>query len=236
MVACLQGSDAGQKCYKISRILNCGVQLWLTRIRSDLVTADRPIILEFTLNDSAVYLEAVCRFGRLMDPLQNRTFWPVNYQISTKLSPNFTATVDQLCMSMPSYLQGGQVREGRARTGSIQSISLTFACLQGSDSGQKCVKISRICNFGVQLWLTRTRSNLATADRPIILESTLTDSAVYLEAVCRSGRLMDPIQNRTFWPVNYQISTKLSPNFTDYCGSAVHVHAFILTGWTGKGR
>ena len=58
MVACIQGSDAGQKCYKMSRISNFGVQLWLTRIRSELVTAqvDRPIILESTLSDSALYL------------------------------------------------------------------------------------------------------------------------------------------------------------------------------------
>ena len=56
MVACLQGSDAGQKCVKISRIFNFGVQLWLIRIRSDLVTADGPIILESTLNDLALYL------------------------------------------------------------------------------------------------------------------------------------------------------------------------------------
>ena len=57
MVACLQGSDAGQKCFKISRIVNCGVQLWLPRIRSDLVTAQvyGPVILESTLNDSILY-------------------------------------------------------------------------------------------------------------------------------------------------------------------------------------
>ena len=48
-----------------------------------------------------------------------------------------------------------------------------------------------------------------------------------------------PLQNRTFWPVNYQISTKLSPNLTEYCGYAVHVHAFIFTaslGMGGQGR
>ena len=56
MVACLQGSDAGQKCVKISRIFNFGVQLWLVRIRPDLVTADGPIMLESTLNDLALYL------------------------------------------------------------------------------------------------------------------------------------------------------------------------------------
>ena len=56
MVACLQGSDGGQKWVKISRIFNFGVQLWLTRIRSDLVTEDRPIKFESTLNDLALYL------------------------------------------------------------------------------------------------------------------------------------------------------------------------------------
>ena len=56
MVACLQVSDVGQKFVKISRIFNFGIQLWLTRIWSDLITADRPIILESTLNDFAPYL------------------------------------------------------------------------------------------------------------------------------------------------------------------------------------
>ena len=123
--------------------------------------------------------------------------------------------------------------EGREGTGSIKSISLMVACLQGYDAGQKCFKISRIFNCVVQLWLTRIRSDLVTAQvyGPIILESTLMDSALYPLAVWRSGRLMDPLQNRTFWPVKYQISTKLSPILTDYCRSAVHVHAFIFIGW-----
>ena len=142
----------------------------------------------------------------------------------------------KLCMSMPSYLQRRYVWECREGTGNIKSISLMAACPQGYDAGQKCFKISRMFNFGVQLWLTRIRSDLVTADRPIILESTPKDSAQYPYAGWRSGRLMDPLQNRTFWPVKYQISTKLSPNLTDYCGWAVHVHAFIITGWTGKGR
>ena len=122
----------------------------------------------------------VWRSGCLMDRLQNRTFWHVKYQISTKLSPNLQTTVGELCMSMPSYLQGGQLKEGRVRTGNIKSISLMVACLSGSDAGQKCAKITRIFNFGIQLWLTRIRSDLVTADRPIILESTLNDSALYL--------------------------------------------------------
>ena len=104
--------------------------------------------------------------------------------------------MDQLCMPMPSYIQCGWVTEVRARTGNIKSISLMVACIQGSDAGQKCFKISRIFNFGVQLWLTRIRFDLVTAqvDHPIILESTLNDSALYLSAVWRFGRLMDPFR------------------------------------------
>ena len=145
--------------------------------------------------------------------------------------------MDQLCISMLSYVQGGWVTEVRARTGNIKSISLMVACIQGSDAGQKCFKISRIFNFGVQLWLTRIRFDLVTAQvgHPVILESTLYDSPLYLSAVWRFGRLMEPLQNTTFWPVNYQISTKLSPSLTDYCGSAVHAHAFIYTVWMGDG-
>ena len=127
--------------------------------------------------------------------------------------------------------------ERRAGNGNMKSISLMVACIQGSDAGQNCFKISRIFNFGVQLWLTRIKSDLVTkqVDLPIILESTLNDSALYLPAVCRSARLMDPIQNTTFWPVNYENSTELSPILTDYCGSAVHIHAFIFTGRIDEG-
>ena len=158
------------------------VQLWLTRIRSDLVTAQVyvPIILKSTLMDSALYPLAVWRSGRLMDPLQNSIFWPWSTRFQRYCHKILQTTVDELGMSMPSYLQGGQVREGRVRTGNIKSISLMVACLQGSDAGQKFVKISRIFNFGIQLWLTRIRSDLVTADRPIILESTLNDLALYL--------------------------------------------------------
>ena len=139
---------------------------------------------------------------------------------------------------MLSYWLGGQVRVGRVRIGNIKSISLMVPCLQGTDAGHKCFIISRIFKFGVPLWLTCTRSDpvIAQVDLPTTWKSTRNESAPYLQAVCRSGRLMDPLQNRTFWPVNYQISTKLSPNLTGYCGWAVHVHAFIFTGWTGKGR
>ena len=174
-----------------------------------------------------------------MDPIQNTTFWPVNYQISTKLSPSLTDYCGSAVHAHAFIFTGwiGEVMERRAGTGNIKSISLMVACIQGSDAGQKCFKISRIFNFGVQLWLTRIRSDLVTAqvDLSIKLESTQNDSALYLCAVWRFGRLINPPLNRTFWPVNYQISTKLSPNLTDYCETAVHAHAFIYTGWIGDG-
>ena len=170
-------------------------------------------------------------------PLQNRTFWPVNYQISTKLSPNLTDYYGS-AVHAHAFIYTGGIGDGREGTHRKYKVHiLIVACLQCSDAGQKCFQILRIFNFGVQLWLTRTRSDLVTAqvDRPIILESTLNDSALYLQAVFRSSRLMDPIQNTTFWPVNYQNSTELSPTLTDYCGSAVHIHAFIFTGWIDEG-
>ena len=99
------------------------------------------------------------------------------------------------------------------------------------------LKFQEYSILGVRLWLSRIRSDLVTAqvDLTIKLESTQNDSALYLYTVWRFGRLINPLQNRTFWPVNYQISTKLSPSLTDYCGSAVHRHAFIFTGWIGDG-
>ena len=125
-------------------------------------------------------------------PLGDLAVWWTHFRIghfdpwSTRFQRNcpqiWQSTVAKLFMFMPSYLQRCLVRRGRAGTGNIKSISVMVACLQGSDAGQKCVKISRIFNFGVQLWLTRIRSVLVTAqvDRPIKLESTLNDSVLYL--------------------------------------------------------
>ena len=112
-----------------------------------------------------------------MDPLQNRTFWHVKYQISTKFSPTLTDYCGWAVHVHAFIFTGWTVREGRVRTGNIQSISLMVG-LQGWRS--KICKNFRIFNFGIQLWLTRIRSDLITADRPIILESTLNDLALYL--------------------------------------------------------
>ena len=43
----------------------------------------------------------------------------------------------------------GKGKQGTHRKHEV--LSLMVACLQGSDAGQKCGKISRIFNFGVQL-------------------------------------------------------------------------------------
>ena len=118
IVACLQCSDAGQKCFKILRIFNFGVQLWLTRTRSDLVTAqvDRPIILESTLNDSALYLQAFVDLP---------VWWtPSEYDILTRKLPDFNEIVpkfDRLlwiscaCPCLHIYRGIGDGREGRHR-------------------------------------------------------------------------------------------------------------------------
>ena len=72
--------------------------------------------------------------------------------------------------------------EGRARTGNIKSIYLLLPAYRAPMQVKNFLNILRIFNFGVQLRLTRIRSDLVTAqvDRPIILESTLNDSALYL--------------------------------------------------------
>ena len=51
--------------------------------------------------------------------------------------------MDQLCISMLSYLQGGWVTEVRARTGNIKSISLMVACM-GSDAVQNALNFKNI--------------------------------------------------------------------------------------------
>ena len=112
------------------------------------------------------------------------------------------------------------------------------ACLQGSDTGQKCFKISRIFKF----W------HPAMTDPHKVRPCNCSGISPYQIGIDPEGfspvfisrleiwRLMDPLQNKTFWPVNYQISTKLSPTLTEYCGWAVHAHAFIFTALLGKGR
>ena len=94
----LQGSNAGQKCLKISRIFKFDVPLWLTRKWSDLVT-----------------LQSMVGTGRR-----------------------------------------------RTSTESMEPLTLLVLYLQGSNAGQKCLKISRIFKFDVPLWLTRKWSDLVT--------------------------------------------------------------------------
>ena len=90
-------------------------------------------------------------------PFRIRHFDPQITKFQRNCPQVWQTTVDLLCMPMPSYIQCGWMTEVRARTGNIKSIYLLVACLQGSDAGQKCFKILRIFNFGVQLRLTRIR-------------------------------------------------------------------------------
>ena len=174
-----------------------------------------------------------------MDPLQNTTFWPVNYQISTKLSPTLTDYCGSAVHLHAFIFTGwiGEVMERRAFNRNMKSIYLLLPAYSAPMQVKNVLKFQEYSILGVRLWLSRIRSDLVTAqvDLSIKLESTQNDSALYLCAVWRFGRLINPLLNRTFWPVNNQISTKLSPNLTDYCESAVHAHAFIYTGWIGDG-
>ena len=238
-VACIQGSDAGQKCFQILRIFNFGVQLWLTRIRSDLVTAqlDLPIKLESIQNDSDLYLYAVWRFGRLINPLQNRTFWPVNYQNSSKLSPNLTDYCGS-AVHAHAFIYIGWIGDGREGTHRKYKVHILYCCLP---TVLRC-RSKMFSNFkNIQFWRPavtdphKVRPCNCTGRSPnhIGIDPEWF-SPLYISRV-GIWPFDGPLQNRTFWPVNYQISTKLSPSLTDYCGSAVHRHAFIFTGWIGDG-
>ena len=72
----------------------------------------------------------------------------ISFYVSFRLKHFMHCNLDVLILSI---CPNRRVREGRVRTGNIKSISLMVACLQGPDGGQKCVKISKIFNFGVQL-------------------------------------------------------------------------------------
>ena len=66
----LQGSDAGQKYFKIYWIFKFAVPLWLTRVRSDLVATQdcSPILYEYLLKYSDLHLEDLWRTSCYMYP------------------------------------------------------------------------------------------------------------------------------------------------------------------------
>ena len=73
----LQGSDAGQKYFKTQWIFNFAAPLWLTRIRSDLVTTKdcSPTLYEYLLKYSDLHLEYFWRTSCYIYPLQNGQYW-----------------------------------------------------------------------------------------------------------------------------------------------------------------
>ena len=184
LVASLQGSDAGQNILRISGIFNLEVPLWLIRIQSDVT---------------------------LMDPIQNRTFWPAISIFHLYFPQLCQTSVSKLCMPMPSYLQGGWERIGRISTGNMESLYLLVASLQGSDAGQNILRISGIFNFDVPLWLTRIQSDVAT--------------------------LMDPLQNRTFCPA-ISIFHLYYPQLwqTSVSKLCMPMPSYLQGGWERVGR
>ena len=86
----------------------------------------------------------------MMDPLQNRTFCHAITRF-TYISPNFDRLVwlNYACQCLPNYRVGryGYVDKHR----SMEPLTLLVLYLQGSNAGQKCLKISRILKFDVPL-------------------------------------------------------------------------------------
>ena len=159
----LQGSNAGQKCLKISRIFKFDVPLWLTRIWSDLVTTSmvalsgrnrswkvQPCIYK-SFGDLAVWWTPF-KIGHFATQLPDFTY----------ISPKFVRLVwlNYACQWLPNYGVGryGYVEQAQ----SMEPLTLLVLYLQGSNAGQKCLKISRIFKFDVPLWLTRIWSDLVT--------------------------------------------------------------------------
>ena len=144
-------------------------------------------------------------------------------------------------MPMPSYIQCGWVTEVRARTGNIKSISLMVACIQGSDAGQKCFKISRIFNFGVQLWLTRhkVRSCNCTGRSPY---------HIGIDPEWFSPVSIRPFGDLPVWwtPSEYDILTRKLPDFNEIipkfdrllwisCACPC-LHIYSVDGWRKLGH
>ena len=82
--------------------------MWLTRIRSDLVTTQdcRPTPHEYLLKYSDLHLEDLWRTSCYMYPPQNGQYWhalPIFYQYLPQI---WQTTVAKQCMPMSSRLQG----------------------------------------------------------------------------------------------------------------------------------
>ena len=76
----------------------------------------------------------------------------------------------------------------------MEHLTLSVLYLQGSDAGQKYIKIKWIFNFAVPLWLTRIRSDLVTTQdcSPTPHELFLRYSNLHLEYFWRTSCYMYP--------------------------------------------
>ena len=114
LVLYLQGSDAGQKCLKISRIFNFDVPLWMIRITSCLVTTKECISIldkEWSLSCR----NRSCRFQRcIYNWFGDLAGWWTPFRIGhfalqlpdfTYVSPKFDQLVllNYACPCIPSY-------------------------------------------------------------------------------------------------------------------------------------
>ena len=95
-----------------------------------------------------------------MDPLQNRTCCRAITIFQLYFTQVWPTSVAKLWMSMHSQLQQWYVRVRRASTENMEPLTILVLYLQGSDAGQKWLKISRIFNFDVPLWMTRIGQTL----------------------------------------------------------------------------
>ena len=142
----LQGSDAGQKYFKIKWIFNFAVPLWLTRIRSDLVTTQdcSPTLHEYVLKYSDLHLEYFWRTSCYMyppppppPPLRMVNIDPHSRYFSCIYPQVWQTSVATICMPMSSQLQGRWVRVCSVRRKDMAILSLSVLYIQGSDAGQK---------------------------------------------------------------------------------------------------
>ena len=84
------------------------VPLWLTHIRSDLVTTEdcSSTLHEYLLKYSDLHLEYFWRTSCYIYPPQNGQYWDAFPIFFLYLPPIWQTIVAELCIPMPSHLQG----------------------------------------------------------------------------------------------------------------------------------
>ena len=104
----LQGSDAGQRYFKIYWIFKFAVPLWLTRLRWDLVTTKdcSPTLYEYLLKYSDLHLEYFWRTSCYIYPLRMVNIDSHSLYFSCSYPQVWPTTVAKLCITMSFRLQG----------------------------------------------------------------------------------------------------------------------------------